>query len=138
MTAANTNKVAKQVQELIDLIDSQPLSDNNQKVQNIQYCLYYSYSNNTQVIYFVTCAQDREVLPCNVRPRHYFISYTSIDLGKDFKFEARVEIDLEVNEDTQKIVLNSADIEFLSIKVTQNENTQQIKVSSIQYEKKVE
>ena len=74
----------------------------------------------------------KEVLPSNVRPIHYFLSYTNIDLEKEFKFDGNVKIDLEIYQDNvSKIIINSGDITYSSITITQNENKSSIDVSTI-------
>ena len=74
----------------------------------------------------------KEVLPSNVRPNHYFISYRNIDLVKEFKFNGSVKIDLDITEDNvPQIIINSGDIIYSSIKVTQNDKCSSIDVSKI-------
>ena len=55
--------------------------------------------------------QEREVLPPEVQPTHYFVSYSSINLTDSFKFEATVTIDLTVASPAESISLNSSDLE---------------------------
>eukprot|EP00484_Ammonia_sp_Unknown_P001996 CAMPEP_0197023626 /NCGR_PEP_ID=MMETSP1384-20130603/4294_1 /TAXON_ID=29189 /ORGANISM="Ammonia sp." /LENGTH=884 /DNA_ID=CAMNT_0042451869 /DNA_START=21 /DNA_END=2675 /DNA_ORIENTATION=+ len=75
---------------------------------------------------------NKEVLPSNVRPTHYFLSYTNVDLEKEFKFNGKVCIDLAVSEDNvSQIIINSGDITYSSISVTQNDKSSKIEVSSI-------
>lgn len=71
------------------------------------------------------------MLPTNVRPEHYFVSYNSIDLVKDFKFNGSVTIDLKVAEESSSITLNAADIEFVSIAVSQGDNAQNVDISTL-------
>ena len=79
----------------------------------------------------------KEVLPANVRPNHYSLSYTNIDLEKEFKFNGNVKIDLDITEDNvSQIIINSGDITYSSIKVTQNDKCASIDVSKISENKK--
>ena len=80
---------------------------------------------------------EREVLPSNIRPKHYFISYTSIDLVKEFTFNGRAEIDLNIKAESNEIKFNSAEIEYKKITVTQSDDTQTIDVAKLVYDKKV-
>ena len=74
----------------------------------------------------------KEVLPADVRPTHYELSYTNIDLEKEFKFNGSVAIDLDVTEDNvSQIIINSGDITYSSISVTQSGKTTKIDVASI-------
>jgi len=82
--------------------------------------------------------QKREVLPTNVRPEHYFVSYSSIDLVKEFKFNGAVTIDLKVAEESTTITLNAADIEFKSIVVSQGDNSQKVDVAKLTNDEKTE
>ncbi|CAK7901281.1 aminopeptidase 2 [[Candida] anglica] len=55
---------------------------------------------------------DREVLPTNVKPLHYDL--TLEPLFDTFRFDGTVEITLQVNENTDEIVLNSTEIDIHS------------------------
>eukprot|EP01084_Bolivina_argentea_P260064 439059_1 len=81
----------------------------------------------------------RQVLPTNITPKHYFISYTNIDLTSKFKFNGRVEIDLQINKQSNEITINSCDIEYKSISVRQGDNNHQnIDIKNINYDEKTE
>eukprot|EP01084_Bolivina_argentea_P260065 439060_1 len=81
----------------------------------------------------------RQVLPTNITPKHYFISYTNIDLTSKFKFNGRVEIDLQINKQSNEITINSCDIEYKSISVQQGDNNNQnIDIRNINYDEKTE
>eukprot|EP01084_Bolivina_argentea_P258662 436165_1 len=74
----------------------------------------------------------REVLPSNIRPQHYFLSLFNIDLEKDFTYNGNVLIDLNIKENnTSKIMINSGDIKYKSITITQNNETQTINPDTI-------
>ncbi|KAG1335968.1 hypothetical protein G6F62_006431 [Rhizopus arrhizus] len=53
---------------------------------------------------------DRQVLPTNVKPTHYDL--TLEPNLKTFKFDGQVKVNLNVNEDTTTIVLNTRDIKI--------------------------
>eukprot|EP01084_Bolivina_argentea_P055125 101081_1 len=75
---------------------------------------------------------DKEILPSNVQPTHYFLSYTNVDLENEFKFDGCVTIDLDIKEDNvSQIIINSGDITYSSIRVTQKDTNSDIDVSSI-------
>eukprot|EP01084_Bolivina_argentea_P062068 113500_1 len=75
---------------------------------------------------------NKEVLPSNVRPTHYSLSYTNIDLEKEFKFNGVVKIDLNINENNvSQIIINSGDITYSSIKITQEQKCIDIDTSTI-------
>ena len=81
----------------------------------------------------------KEVLPPKVQPNNYFLSYKNLDLAKDFTFDGTVRIDLDVFEDNvSEIVINSADITYSSIKVTQGDNASDIDVSTISEDTKTQ
>ena len=81
----------------------------------------------------------KEVLPANVQPNHYFLSYKNLDMVKEFKFDGTVKIDLDVFEDNvSKIVINSGEITYSSIKVTQGDNASDIDVSTISEDTKTQ
>ena len=60
--------------------------------------------------------QGREILPANVRPRHYFVELAPVlETGK---CAGTVQIELEVMEDSYEIFLNTAEMEILSAKIS--------------------
>ncbi|KAF2832170.1 hypothetical protein CC86DRAFT_400942 [Ophiobolus disseminans] len=63
-----------------------------------------------------TIAGAREVLPTNVKPLHYDL--TLEPNFEDFTYEGTVVIDLDVNEDTASISLNTTELKIHSSKVT--------------------
>lgn len=54
---------------------------------------------------------EREVLPKNVKPTHYKVNLTPN--FKDFKFKGTVDISLNIIEDTNEIVTNALQLEFI-------------------------
>eukprot|EP00485_Elphidium_margaritaceum_P006713 CAMPEP_0202691708 /NCGR_PEP_ID=MMETSP1385-20130828/6352_1 /ASSEMBLY_ACC=CAM_ASM_000861 /TAXON_ID=933848 /ORGANISM="Elphidium margaritaceum" /LENGTH=913 /DNA_ID=CAMNT_0049347151 /DNA_START=33 /DNA_END=2774 /DNA_ORIENTATION=+ len=91
----------------------------------------------------VSDKDQREILPSNIRPTHYFLSYSSVDLEK-FTFAGRVEIDLDVRESCSSITLNAAELEFLKVSVGQNNNNNNstpdidIDIDTLRYDAKKE
>jgi aminopeptidase 2 len=63
----------------------------------------------------VDVTQGREILPGNVVPKHYDL--TLEPNFKDFTYEGRVIIDLDVVEDTTSISLNTLELKIKSTKV---------------------
>jgi aminopeptidase 2 len=59
---------------------------------------------------------EREILPANVIPRHYRLSLTP-DFST-FKYKGKVDVKLDVTEQTSSIVLHALDLEFHSASVT--------------------
>ncbi len=80
--------------------------------------------------------KERDVLPTDVVPRHYFVSLTP-DLVKHFKFIGRVEIDLDVVKETSEIRLHSLDLHFINVNLTQADKTVSVKTSDIKFEEEV-
>merc|ERR1719419_505925 len=80
----------------------------------------------------------REVLPTDIRPTHYFVSYNAIDLVKEFKFHGVATIDLEVAKESNAITLNAAEIEFQSVTVSQGDDVQKVDVAQLAEDKKTE
>lgn len=66
-------------------------------------------------------SKGREVLPKNVTPRHYDL--TLEPNFETFKYEGEVTIDLDVNEETTSISLNTVEIDILETKVTAGDRT---------------
>ncbi|PSK43729.1 Aminopeptidase 2 [Elsinoe australis] len=60
-------------------------------------------------------SQGREVLPTNVRPKHYDL--TLEPNFSDYTYEGKVVIDLDVNDDTTTISLNTIDIDISKTEV---------------------
>ncbi|RDW81295.1 M1 family metallopeptidase [Aspergillus mulundensis] len=60
----------------------------------------------------------REVLPTNVKPLHYDL--TLEPNFETFKYEGTVVIDLQVNEDTTSIALNSTEIDIHTATISSN------------------
>eukprot|EP01084_Bolivina_argentea_P279212 477320_1 len=114
--ASETKPVATQVQDTISWIESLPPCDDI----NVH-------------------KEQRQVLPTDITPKHYFVSYNDIDLEKDFKFRGRAEIDLVVkNANTSEIKLNSCELDFKKVCVIQKEETQDIEINALVYEEKSE
>ncbi|OAL06541.1 hypothetical protein IQ06DRAFT_208141 [Phaeosphaeriaceae sp. SRC1lsM3a] len=63
-----------------------------------------------------TIAGAREVLPTNVKPLHYDLKLEPN--FEDFTYEGSVVIDLDVNEDSTSIALNTNELKIHSTKVT--------------------
>ncbi|ETO01841.1 Aminopeptidase N precursor, partial [Reticulomyxa filosa] len=72
--------------------------------------------------------KEKEVLPKNVIPTHYFLSITP-DLVKHFRFFGRVEIDLLVKEDSDFITLNTVDLSLLKIQIRNGTEVLDIKIA---------
>ncbi|KAF2033830.1 hypothetical protein EK21DRAFT_108620 [Setomelanomma holmii] len=68
-----------------------------------------------------TIAAAREVLPTNVKPIHYDL--TLEPNFEDFTYEGKVTIDLDVDEDTTSISLNTNEVTIHSTKVTTGDQT---------------
>ncbi|CCE83180.1 Piso0_003752 [Millerozyma farinosa CBS 7064] len=73
-------------------------------------CQKANPSDNSQ-----TNTRGREVLPTNVKPLHYKLVLEPN--FETFKFKGQEEIDLQVNEETDYVTLNSLDIEVHSAKI---------------------
>ncbi|ETO00172.1 aminopeptidase II, partial [Reticulomyxa filosa] len=71
--------------------------------------------------------KEKEVLPKNVIPTHYFLSIT-LDLIKHYRFFGRVEIDLLVKKDSDFITLNTVDLPLLKIQVQNGIEVLDIKI----------
>jgi len=78
---------------------------------------------------------EREVLPKNVVPTHYFVSIAP-DLVKHFRFFGRVEIDLVVKEESDFITLNTLDLFLFKIQVRNGTDVINVKVEDVQYDTK--
>lgn len=66
-------------------------------------------------------SQGRELLPANVIPRHY-----DLTLEPDFKnstYEGHVIVDLDVEEDTSSISLNTLELTIHSAKIISESQT---------------
>ncbi|KAK0172910.1 hypothetical protein PV328_006175 [Microctonus aethiopoides] len=77
---------------------------------------YYSTTGtklNLQLIMATTEKKQFQRLPTNIRPRHYEI--TLIPDMKNFIFDGTQNVDIEVNESTDTIVLNSLDIDIKNV-----------------------
>lgn len=61
-------------------------------------------------------AEDRILLPKNVRPVHYRVHLTPS--FETFKFDGKVDVQVEVNEATKTIVVNALDLEVSLAVVT--------------------
>ncbi|PNS17873.1 Aminopeptidase 2 [Sphaceloma murrayae] len=66
-------------------------------------------------------SQGREVLPTNVRPTHYDL--TLEPNFSDYTYEGKVVIDLDVNDDTTTISLNTIDIDISETQVHANDKS---------------
>eukprot|EP00833_Pecoramyces_ruminatium_P002089 jgi/Orpsp1_1/1176121/evm.model.c7180000056487.2 len=71
----------------------------------------------------------REILPTNVRPTHYSI-FLFPDLEK-FTFEGNVDIDLNVNEDSNEIFMNGYDITIHSVHITDASSMKKQEVTNV-------
>lgn len=67
----------------------------------------------------VDISQGREILPTNVIPRHYDL--TIEPNFKDFTFQGHVVIDLDVEEDTTSVTLNTLELDIHNTKVISGE-----------------
>ncbi|ETN99832.1 hypothetical protein RFI_37635 [Reticulomyxa filosa] len=75
--------------------------------------------------------KEKEVLPKNVIPTHYFLSIT-FDLIKHYRFFGRVEIDLLVKKDSDFITLNTVNLSLLKIQVRNGTEVLDIKIGDKQ------
>ncbi|XP_011304312.1 puromycin-sensitive aminopeptidase isoform X2 [Fopius arisanus] len=76
----------------------------------------FNYSKSTAVLFEVRMSNDKKPfsrLPTDVRPYHYEISLTP-DL-KNFTFEGTQNVEIEVKNSTEKVVLNSLDIDIKKV-----------------------
>lgn len=73
---------------------------------------------------------EREVLPTNVRPQHYDISFEPV-FEEPFDFRGVVEIELEVLQDTSVITLNASDLTILETCVIDVEDGGTVHVSEV-------
>ncbi|KAF2015914.1 hypothetical protein BU24DRAFT_433217 [Aaosphaeria arxii CBS 175.79] len=69
----------------------------------------------------VDITKAREVLPTNVKPTHYDLTLEP-DFGT-FKYKGTVVIDLDVNDDSTSIALNTTDLEIHSATVSSGQQT---------------
>jgi len=65
---------------------------------------------------------DRVLLPTNVRPKHYRVHLTPN--FESFKFDGKVEVQVEVKEATKTIVVNVLDLEISNAVVTYGSDSQ--------------
>lgn len=82
--------------------------------------------------------EEREICPSHIRPSHYFLKYDKIDFNDPFKFEGNVEISLKIKKESNSITLNSDELEFRKIFVSQNNKKQEIDITTIQLDKEKE
>ena len=66
-------------------------------------------------------SKGREVLPKNVKPKHYDL--TLEPNFETFKYEGTVSIELDVIEDTKSILLNTLELDIHETKITAGSNT---------------
>ncbi|KAH0106221.1 hypothetical protein KCU60_g8161, partial [Aureobasidium melanogenum] len=50
---------------------------------------------------------DRDVLPDVVKPSNYAISVFDLELGGSWTYQGKVDIDVEVKQETKEITLNT-------------------------------
>ncbi|KAH3669122.1 hypothetical protein WICMUC_005086 [Wickerhamomyces mucosus] len=84
-------------------------------------------------------SSERDILPGYVKPIHYDLKLSKIDV-KNNTFEGEVAIQLEIKEDTNKIILHASNLEFkktiVNYSVAKTESN--IKVESIEFDGKKE
>ncbi|KAI5458169.1 peptidase family M1-domain-containing protein [Mariannaea sp. PMI_226] len=60
---------------------------------------------------------DRDVLPANVKPRHYNLSLKDLEF-KNWTYQGTVSIDSDIVEPTKEVVVNTLELKLSSAKVT--------------------
>lgn len=99
---------------------------------------HYTYSS-IETKNMSAATPKRDVLPGHVKPVHYDLELSNIDVNKN-TFDGNVKIELDVKEDTDEIVLHALDIKFnkteLSYSVSKTESTVEIK--DVSYDKKAQ
>ncbi|KAF2454377.1 peptidase family M1-domain-containing protein [Lineolata rhizophorae] len=83
-------------------------------------------------------ASDRDTLPKTVQPSNYAISLYDLEHGGTFGYQGTVAIDVEINEPTAGITLNSIQLDISTAEVrTEHGKTEQVlKASIISYDEK--
>jgi aminopeptidase N len=82
---------------------------------------------------------DREILPDNVKPKHYDVSLKDLEF-KTWTYKGTVTIDSEITKPTKEIVLNTLEIKILDAKVTvdQTKSDQSISTKNFSYDEKAQ
>ncbi|KAH3680723.1 hypothetical protein WICPIJ_008120 [Wickerhamomyces pijperi] len=82
-------------------------------------------------------ASERDVLPSYFKPVHYDLEVFNINVQQN-TFQGKVNIELNIKEDTNKIVLNSHGLTFqnTTVKYTASKTEQNIQVQGVEFEEK--
>ncbi|KAH0378900.1 hypothetical protein KCU92_g8484, partial [Aureobasidium melanogenum] len=81
---------------------------------------------------------DRDVLPDVVKPSNYAISLFDLELGGSWTYQGKVDIDVEVKQETKEITLNTHQLKVQSAQISteQGKTEGAIKASNITYDEK--
>ncbi|KAG9712973.1 hypothetical protein KCU73_g16676, partial [Aureobasidium melanogenum] len=81
---------------------------------------------------------DRDVLPDVVKPSNYAISLFDLELGGSWTYQGKVDIDVEVKQETNEITLNTHQLKVQSAQISaeQGKTEGAIKASNITYDEK--
>ncbi|KAH0208297.1 hypothetical protein KCU86_g8223, partial [Aureobasidium melanogenum] len=61
---------------------------------------------------------DRDVLPDVVKPSNYAISVFDLELGGSWTYQGKVDIDVEVKQETKEITLNTHQLKLQSAQIS--------------------
>ncbi|KAH6885724.1 peptidase family M1-domain-containing protein [Thelonectria olida] len=78
---------------------------------------------------------DRDVLPDNVKPRHYNLSLRDLEF-KNWTYKGTVTIDSEIVKPTKEVVVNTLELKLSSAKVTVNDKS--LESANISYDEKAQ
>ncbi|KAK6530013.1 Aminopeptidase 2 mitochondrial, variant 2 [Orbilia ellipsospora] len=79
----------------------------------------------------IDVTQGREVLPTAIKPSNYVV--TLEPNFEKFTFDGEVTIDLDVKEETDKVVVNSTEIKISSAELTGPSITQKVESNGVEY-----